>query len=82
MPCWVAVLNQEIKSFVSIWYPCRGSSRTLTKKATKSNTAKIVNSRLGNEKLTAFSPSAKYLLSWHKKLFPRKSRHFEKAENY
>jgi len=51
--------------------PCRENRRTLTRKATASKKTKIVNSRLGNEKLTAFSPSSKYLLSRNKKLFPK-----------
>jgi hypothetical protein len=55
MPCAAAVPNQEIKSPVSIGYPCRGNKRTLTRKETKSKTAKIIVSRFTNEKLTAFS---------------------------
>ena len=45
-------------------------------KETASTMAKIMTSRLANEKLTAFSPSFKYLQSKHKKVFPKLSRDF------
>jgi hypothetical protein len=66
-----AVLNQEIKSFVSIEYPLSGNRRTLTAKETTSITAKIIVSRLSKEILTSVPPLGRYLLPSNKKLFPK-----------